>query len=186
MRDPRPPSLGTRSGEGPPRPLPAHQAPVSLRLTEDGCQPATGDLRCHPDATMLRCLIVDDSQRFLDAARALLERQGMAVIGVASTSQEAMWRVEELQPDVTVVDIDLGGESGLELARRLHHQAGPARSAVILISTHAEQDYADLIAASPAVGFVPKAALSAGAIRDLLASHGDGDRDEPVSGPPGR
>jgi len=49
-----------------------------------------------------------------------------------------------------------------------------------LISTHAEQDYADLIAASPAVGFLPKAALSATAIGDLLARGG------PVSGPPGR
>jgi hypothetical protein len=57
---------------------------------------------------------------------------------------------------------------------------------VILISTHAEQDYADLIAASPAVGFVSKAALSADAIGDLLA-RGDGSgRGGPVSGSPGR
>jgi hypothetical protein len=37
---------------------------------------------------------------------------------------------------------------------------------MILISTHAEQDYADLIAASPAVGFLSKSTLSAGAIRN--------------------
>jgi DNA-binding NarL/FixJ family response regulator len=133
---------------------------------------------------MLRCLIVDDSPRFLDAARVLLERQGITVVGVASTGQEALQRVEELRPDVTLVDIELGGESGLELARQLH-QANPGPPRVIMISTHAEQDYADLIAASPAVGFLPKAALSAGALRDLLASHGDGDRGKPVSGPPG-
>jgi CheY-like chemotaxis protein len=114
----------------------------------------------------LRCLIVDDSPRFLAAARGLLERQGMAVVGVASTSAEALERVRELRPDVTLVDIDLGGESGLELARRLH-QDGPAR--VILVSTHAEEDYAELIAASPAVGFLAKETLSAGAISDLLS-----------------
>jgi CheY-like chemotaxis protein len=74
----------------------------------------------------MRCLIVDDSPRFLDAARGLLERQGITVVGVASNSAEALERTEELQPDVTLLDIDLGGESGLELARRLHHQAGPA------------------------------------------------------------
>jgi DNA-binding NarL/FixJ family response regulator len=117
----------------------------------------------------LRCLIVDDSPRFLAAARGLLERQGMTIVGVASTSAEALERVQELRPDVTLVDIDLGGESGLELARRLHHQAGPAPARVILVSTHAEEDYAELIAASPAVGFLSKSTLSAGAIHDLLS-----------------
>jgi DNA-binding NarL/FixJ family response regulator len=125
------------------------------------------DAGCHP-APMLRCLIVDDSPRFLDAARGLLEGQGVMVVGVASTSAEALQRAGELGPDVTLVDIDLGGESGLELARRLHDQdrAGP----VVLISTHAEQDYAELIAASPAIGFLSKTTLSGDAIRDLLAA----------------
>ena len=133
-----------------------------------------GASTCDPEA-MLRCLIVDDSARFLDAARALLERQGITVVGVASTSAEALQRTQELRPDVTLLDIDLGGESGLELARRLDGQDGPAP--VILISTHAEQDYAELIAASPAIGFLPKTALSAAAIRELLAGRGDGDDD---------
>jgi DNA-binding NarL/FixJ family response regulator len=126
----------------------------------------TGTPRCDPEGMTLRCLIVDDSPRFLAAARGLLERQGMAIVGVASTSAEALERFRELRPDVTLVDIDLGGESGLELARRLH-QGGPAR--VILVSTHAEEDYAELIAASPAVGFLSKSTLSAGAIHDLLS-----------------
>jgi hypothetical protein len=39
---------------------------------------------------------------------------------------------------------------------------------MILISTHAEADYADLIEASPALGFLSKSALSGSAIRDLL------------------
>jgi CheY-like chemotaxis protein len=128
---------------------------------------------------MLRCLIVDDSPRFLDAARGLLERQGVAVVGVASNSADALQRAQELRPDVTLFDIDLGGESGLELARRLHREPGLAAPPVILISTHAEQDYAELIAASPAVGFLPKTDLSAAAIRDLLAGHGDGGPGDP-------
>ena len=137
-----------------------------------------GDSTCDPEA-MLRCLIVDDSTRFLDAARRLLERQGIAVVGVASTSADALQRAEELRPDVTLVDIDLGGESGLELVRRLHRQAHRTPAPVILISTHAEQDYAELIAASPAVGFLAKTALSAAAVRDLLAGRGDGGRGDP-------
>jgi len=132
---------------------------------------------CDPEP--MRCLIVDDSPRFLDAARGLLERQGVNVVGVASTSAEALKRTTELRPDVTLVDIDLGGESGLELARRLYGQAGPGPPPVILISTHAEQDYAELIAASPAIGFLSKTALSAEAIRDLLAGRNDGGRGDP-------
>jgi DNA-binding NarL/FixJ family response regulator len=117
----------------------------------------------------LRCLIVDDSPCFLNAARGLLERQGITVVGGASSSAEALQRATELRPDVILIDLDLGGESGFELARQLLREAGKSRSAVILISTHCEQDYAELIAASPALGFLPKAALSADAIGELLA-----------------
>jgi CheY-like chemotaxis protein len=116
----------------------------------------------------LRCLIVDDSLAFLTAARALLERQGITVVGVASTGTEALNRAAELHPDVILLDIDLGGESGLELARRLHADGELASLPVILISTHPRDDYADLIAASPAVGFLPKIALSADAVRAML------------------
>ncbi len=65
---------------------------------------------------VLRCVIVDDSARFLEAARALLEREGVDVVGVASTIAEALRLVDEVRPDVTLVDIDLGAESGFDLA----------------------------------------------------------------------
>ena len=48
------------------------------------CQPL-----CDPGVMTLRCLIVDDSPRFLDAARGLLERQGVTVVAVASTGRLA-------------------------------------------------------------------------------------------------
>jgi DNA-binding NarL/FixJ family response regulator len=114
----------------------------------------------------LRCLIVDDSPRFLAAARGLLEREGIAVVGAAASSDEALQLAAELRPDVTLVDIDLGGESGFDVVRRLHAELGPVPA--ILVSTHDEEDYADLIAASPAIGFLPKTTLSAGAISKLL------------------
>jgi DNA-binding NarL/FixJ family response regulator len=123
----------------------------------------------------LRCLIVDDSPRFLEAARALLEREGIAVVGVASTSVEALRRAQELKPDVTLVDVDLGRESGFELVRRLHSQTSLDPSRAILISTYAEEDFADLIPASPAAGFLSKSDLSARAIREILGTTADGD-----------
>jgi CheY-like chemotaxis protein len=140
---------------------------------------------CQAEVMMLRCLIVDDSSRFLNAARSLLERQGITVVGMASTSAEALEQAAELRPDVTLVDIDLGGESGLELARQLGGRSDVAPSSLILISAHAEQDYVDLIAASTAAGFLSKSDLSAGAIRDLLGP-GAGDSLHPVSGPRGK
>jgi DNA-binding NarL/FixJ family response regulator len=137
-------------------------------------------------AARLRCLIVDDSPRFLDAARGLLERQGIRVVGVASTGAEALQQATQLRPDLALLDINLGGESGFDLARRLSREVRLARCRMILISTHAEQDYTDLIAASPVLGFLPKSALSADAIRALITSHGDGHPVDPVSGPPRR
>jgi CheY-like chemotaxis protein len=119
-------------------------------------------------------LIVDDNQVFLEAARALLEREGLHVVGVASTSAEALRRAEELRPQVILVDITLGGESGFDLARRLAGQSPGRGPTVILISTHAEADFADLIAQSPAAGFVPKPDLSADAIRRIVDGRAPG------------
>jgi DNA-binding NarL/FixJ family response regulator len=114
-------------------------------------------------------VIVDDSPRFLAAARGLLERDGtIVIVGVASSGDDAVRKVGELRPDITLVDIDLGGESGFDVVRRLHQEAGVAASRLVLISTHAEDDYAELIAASPAAGFLPKTALSAAAVRDVV------------------
>ena len=84
----------------------------------------------------------------------------MAVVGVATTSAEALRLEEELRPDVVLVDIRLGDESGLDLARCL---SGP----VILISTYAQSERAEEIAASPAAGFIPKTRLSASAVLRL-------------------
>ena len=128
---------------------------------------------------VLRCLIVDDNQRFLVAARELLEREGINVVGFASTTDEAIERAAQLRPDVTLVDIDLGADSGFDTARRLAETAGGPASSVILTSTYAEEDFADLIEASPAIGFVSKSELSAQAILALLESEPDADASTP-------
>jgi CheY-like chemotaxis protein len=116
----------------------------------------------------LAVLIVDDNRAFLDAARNLLEREGLSVVGVASTIDEALRQAGQLRPDVALVDISLAQESGFELARRLCEHARGGGPPVILISTHAEADFADLIADSPAAGFLAKSQLSAEGIRGIL------------------
>jgi DNA-binding NarL/FixJ family response regulator len=120
----------------------------------------------------LRCLLVDDSAAFLEAARTLLEQEGLSVVGTASTSKDALRQARDLRPDVTLVDIDLGGDSGFGLAERLSAESGVDARGLILISTHAEDEFADLIAASPAAGFLSKSELSAKAIRVIVDGPG--------------
>ncbi|SRR6266567_9081199 len=128
---------------------------------------AEGSLMADPSLVPIRCLIVDDNPSFLEGATDLLKREGLDVVGTASTGAEAIRLVTKLRPEVTLVDIDLGEEDGFELARQLS-ETSSAFTKVILISTHSEQDLAQLIAASPAIGFVSKARVSAQAIRDRL------------------
>jgi CheY-like chemotaxis protein len=135
--------------------------------------------RCDPRPVALSCFIVDDSVEFLEAARSLLEGEGVAVAGVAATASDALQRLGELRPQVVLVDIDLGGESGFEVARRI---ANAVPTSVILISTHAEDDFAELISETPAVGFISKSELSARAIQGLLS----GQSSDGASATPGR
>ncbi len=119
----------------------------------------------------LRSLLVDDNDAFLEVASVLLEREGVTVVGVASNTAEALRQARALRLDVILVDIDLGDESGFDLAWLLTRdgQGGQrVRAEVILISSYAETDYAELIADSPAAGFLAKSDLSAEAIGRIL------------------
>ena len=117
------------------------------------------------------CLIVDDNAEFLKTASGLLERQGVTVVGVASRISDALLMARDLRPDVSLVDLDLGDESGLDLAYRLTTTPGITAPHVILISAYSEIDYADLIEASPAIGFLSKSELSGRAVEEALAGN---------------
>jgi DNA-binding NarL/FixJ family response regulator len=94
----------------------------------------------------------------------------MTIVGVASNSAEALRQSGALRPDVILVDIGLGDESGFDLARILAQDAQGRNAEVILISALAETDYADLIAEAPAAGFLVKSELSPQAIGRILGS----------------
>jgi DNA-binding NarL/FixJ family response regulator len=130
----------------------------------------------------VRCVVVDDSARFLAAIRVLLERQGMPVVGVASSTAEALERITALRPEVTLLDVHLGEESGVELARRLVRERAVPPSRLILMSSRAPEDLADLTAERVVAGFLVKSELSADAIRVLLGP----DDVLPISAPEGR
>ena len=114
----------------------------------------------------LRCLIIDDSEEFLASAQTLLSVQGMVVVGVSTSGRAALQLAEQVQADVALVDVQLGDEDGLDLARRLQERA-PATS-IILISTRSRDELIELIAETPAIGFLTKTSLSATAIAELV------------------
>jgi len=117
----------------------------------------------------VRCLIVDDNHDFLRAARDLLERQGISVVGLASTGAQALRSCGELKPDVVLIDIDLGEENGFQVAGQLATRLNSQLPALVLISAYAADDFQDMVADTPAASFLPKSDLSGMAIRDILA-----------------
>ncbi|WP_346425928.1 response regulator transcription factor [Williamsia sp. 1135] len=119
-----------------------------------------------------RCLIVDDSNAFCLAARGVLESAGMTVVGTASSLATAVESARSTRPDLILVDIDLGGENGFDVVEALHDD--DPRFTMILVSTHDEEDFADMVEASSAIGFLPKFELSADRILQIMSRTGDG------------
>ena len=115
---------------------------------------------------------MDDSATFLAAARRLLESAGLTVVGTASTMATAVSSAVAARPDVILVDIDLAGESGFDVVEALSRAQEPPSPAIILVSTHDREDFADMVEASSAIAFLQKFELSADLILETLARGG--------------
>ena len=94
----------------------------------------------------LSCLIVDDSEEFLASAARLLSLQGLSIAGQASSGPDAARLAKSRRPDVTLVDVELGDEDGIELAQQLI--AAGSAGHVILISIRDRDELKELLAAS--------------------------------------
>lgn len=112
-------------------------------------------------------LIVDDHPSFRACARTTLEAEGFVVVGEAEDGQTALAAAAELEPDVLLLDVQLPDMNGFEVCEALRRENGDA-PAVILVSSRDGADYGELIPASGALGFVPKAELSGAAVAALL------------------
>jgi CheY-like chemotaxis protein len=113
-----------------------------------------------------RTLLVDDNLAFLEAAKSVLEGTQFAIVDAVANSADALEKVVELELDLIVLDVDLGEESGFALAQQISDRLDDGAPKMVLISAHPEVEFADLIAESPAVGFLAKSELS----RDRLAT----------------
>ena len=122
------------------------------------------------DDEAVRVLIVDDHPSFRASARKLLESEGYEVVGEAADGAGALAAAAKLHPDVVLLDVQLPDIDGFEVASRLAETESAPE--VILTSSLDGTDFGALVAGSSALGFIPKAELSARAIEALLAPSG--------------
>jgi len=111
-------------------------------------------------------LIVDDHPSFRASARMLLEAEGYQVIGEAEDGHSALRAVEELHPDIVLLDVQLPDIDGIEVAARL--TANGSAPAIVLTSSRDLADLGPLRDRCDVRGFIPKAELSGAALEALL------------------
>jgi len=111
-----------------------------------------------PAISKVRALLVDDSPRFLDAARRFLTAQAMEIVGEAHTGQEALGLIDVLAPDLVLLDLELPDVDGLSVLRLI--KARPDAVRVIIVTIHDQDEYRAAAAAAGADGFVPKRELT--------------------------
>jgi DNA-binding NarL/FixJ family response regulator len=117
---------------------------------------------------MTTYLIVDDHAAFRRQARALLEAEGVHVIGEAHDGASALAAVAEIGPDVVLLDVGLPDRDGFDVAVELGRLASPPR--VVLISSREASEFRSRLADAPVAGFVQKDDLSAGALQRVLGA----------------
>ena len=118
----------------------------------------------HPMATTV--LIVDDHASFRRAVRLVLEYEGYEVVGEAASGEEALDVVQELHPELVLLDVHMPGIDGFEVAERLAEHDQPPK--VVLTSSRDSADWDQRVQRSGASGFIPKAEISGSRLSALL------------------
>jgi DNA-binding NarL/FixJ family response regulator len=114
-------------------------------------------------------LIVDDHEGFRAFARVLFsEDDGFQIAGDAADGESALDAVAALHPDVVLLDVQLPGIDGFEVARRL--AVSPDAPTVVLTSSRQASDFGRLLAEAPVRGFIAKQDLSAASLSAVLAA----------------
>jgi DNA-binding NarL/FixJ family response regulator len=130
-----------------------------------GTDPAGAGLCDHrPVAT--RVFIVDDHQPFRAAARLALERAGFDVVGEAADGGSALTGITRVRPELVLLDVNLPDLDGFDVAARLAGLGCP--SAIVFVSAGDGPAQRRRVAASPALGFLPKSEFSVTALTELI------------------
>jgi len=103
----------------------------------------------------IRVLIVDDHAILRDGIRSLLERrEGISVVGEACNGQEALQRVQELQPDLVLMDIAMPVMDGLEATRQIGELYPDIK--ILILTQHDSQEFVGPLLQAGASGYVLK------------------------------
>ena len=116
---------------------------------------------------MQTILIVDDNAGFRRQARAVLEADGLSVVGEAADGASGLTAARSLRPDLVLLDIGLPDTDGFAVAEALADDGPPPL--VILTSSRDASEYGPRLVEGRSLGFVPKDELSGARIRELLA-----------------
>jgi DNA-binding NarL/FixJ family response regulator len=119
---------------------------------------------CDDPYIQMTVLVVDDHPTFRASVRRLLELDGFRVVAEAADARAALRLVQELEPELMLLDVGLPDRSGFDVAKEL--AGGPTR--VVLISSRAQADLGRRVRESGALGFISKEQLSGEAILALL------------------
>ena len=115
-----------------------------------------------------RVMLVDDHEVVRLGLKALIERQPeMEIVAEAATASEAVTKSLAFKPDVIVMDIRLGGSSGIDACREINHQLPGVK--IIMLTSFAEDDMLFAAIRAGAVGYVLKQAGGQDVIRALEA-----------------
>lgn len=118
---------------------------------------------------MIRIVIAEDQQMLLGTLGSLLNLEDdMEVVGQASNGEEALTLVNQYQPDVCIMDIEMPGKSGLDAAKELQ-QLG---SKVIILTTFAQSGYFQRVVEADVRGYLLKDSPSeelASSVRNVMA-----------------
>ena len=122
---------------------------------------------------MIRVLIVDDHPIVRRGFASLLAGEAdLEVCGEAGDGTSALALLESAAPDVALVDVSLGGTSGLDLLKELKERA--PKLAVLVVSMHDELLYADRALRAGAAGYVQKDEASDAIVRAIRTVAGGG------------
>jgi DNA-binding NarL/FixJ family response regulator len=105
-------------------------------------------------ADHVRVLVVDDHRTFAELLSGALEAEGMVPVGIAHSAAQAVAMVEELRPDIVVMDIQMGREDGLAATRRIRELIPD--TVVAVVTAHRDPDWVVRAAQAGASAFVPK------------------------------
>ncbi|MBX3000255.1 MAG: response regulator transcription factor [Caldilineaceae bacterium] len=88
----------------------------------------------------IRVVLADDHSGVRSGIRFLLEREpGITVVGESTDGVEAMQLVEKLHPDILLLDIEMPGLNGIEVAKRLREQASNVQ--ILALSSYDQREY---------------------------------------------